>query len=143
MRERCTGCRAQHQRYNTIGGLTGRVAHQNDGSNASATLINSNPLDDPNAHTHMPSETRLRTCAIPTAGRYHWGTGAQRATISGPGLKWPPTSFLDYSSTGRGPPPVSCGSRKVTKTSQFSGFTQNQDLGTYRMIFQFSLREFL
>jgi len=40
------------------------------------------------------------------------------------------------------PPPVSGGSRKITKTSKISGFTQNQYLGTYPNILQFSRIEF-
>jgi len=54
---------------------------------------------------------------MPTPWRYHGGTGTQRATISGPGLQWPLPSIPESPSTGRGPPPVSGGSRKVTKTS--------------------------
>jgi len=50
-------------------------------------------------------------------GRHYGGTGTHRATISGTGLMWPLPSILDYPSTGKGPPPVSGGSRKVTKTS--------------------------
>jgi len=67
-------------------GITGREAHQNDGSNANATPIYSNTHDDPQSYTHIPSETRRKTCTIPTPGRHHGGTGAQRATVSGPGL---------------------------------------------------------
>jgi len=97
--------------------MTGREAHQNDGSNANATLIYSKSHDEPKACTHVPSETRRTTCTIPTPGRHHGRTGAQRATVSGPGLQWPLPSILDYPSTARGPPPVSGGCRKVTKTS--------------------------
>jgi len=119
-----------------------REAHQNDESNANSTLIYSNTHDDPKAYTHVPSEARRRTCTIPTPGRHHWGTGAQRATRSGPGLQWPMTSIPDYPSTGRGPLPVSAGSRKVTKTSQISGFSQNEYHGTDPKIFPFSRIEF-
>ena len=69
-------------------------------------------------------------------------TCTQRATVSGPGLEWPLPSIPVSSSTGRGPLLVSGGSRKVTKTSYISGFTQNQYLGTYPKIFQFSRIEF-
>jgi len=78
-----TGCGEQHRRTNTNAGITGCEAHQNDGSNANATLIYSNTHDDPTAYTHTPSEARRRTCTIPTHGRHHGGTGAQRATVSG------------------------------------------------------------
>jgi len=81
-----TGCGTPRQRYNANARITGREAHPNDGSNANATMIYSNTHDDPKAHTHIPSETRRRTCTIPTPWRYHRGTGAQRATVSGPGL---------------------------------------------------------
>ena len=67
-------------------GIPGREAHQTEGSNANAALIDSNRRDDPKAYPHVPSETRSKTCAIPTPGRYHGWTGAQRATVSGPGL---------------------------------------------------------
>jgi len=67
-------------------GITGREAHQNDGSSAHATMICSNTHDDPKAYTHIPSETRRRTCTIPTSRRHHGGSGTQRATVSGPGL---------------------------------------------------------
>ena len=81
-----TGCGALHQANDTNAGITGRQAHQNDGNNANATLMYSSTHDDPKAHTHIPSETRHKTRTIPTPGSYHAGTGAQRATVSGPGL---------------------------------------------------------
>jgi len=81
-----TGCGAKHRRNNTNAWITGRKAHQNDGSNANATLIYSKTQNDPKVNTHIPTETRRRTCTIPTPGRHHGGTGAQRATISGTGL---------------------------------------------------------
>jgi len=82
------------------------------------------------------------TCTIPTPGRRHGGTGAQRATVSGPGLQWPRNSILDYPFTGRGPLPVSGESRRVTKTSQISGISQNEYLGTDPKICHFSRIEF-
>ena len=78
--------RNARQSHNANAGITGREAHQNDGSNANATMIYSNTHDDPKAYSHIPSETRRRTCTIPTPWRYHGGTGTQRATVSGPGL---------------------------------------------------------
>jgi len=81
-----TGCGAKHRRNNTNAWISGREAHQNEGSIANATLIYSNTHDDPKAYTHIPSETRRRTCTIPTPGRHNGGIGAQRATVSGPGL---------------------------------------------------------
>jgi len=101
-------------------------------------MIYSNTHDDPKAYSHIPSETRHRTCTIPTPWPHNGGTDTQRATVSGPGLSWPLHSIPDSPCTGRGPPPVSGGRKKVTKTSQISGFTQNQYLGTYPKIFQFS-----
>jgi len=74
------------QSHNANAGITGREAHQNDGSSAHATMICSNTHDDPKAYTHIPSETRRRTCTIPTPWRHHGGSGTQRATVSGPGL---------------------------------------------------------
>ena len=87
--------------------ITGRGAHQNDGSNANATLIYSKTHDVPNACTRIPSETRLRTCAVPTPGGNHGGTGAQWAAVSGTGIKRTLPSILDYPANGRGPPPIS------------------------------------
>jgi len=101
-------------------------------------MIYSNTHDDPKAYSHTPSETRRRSCTIPTSWRYHGRTGTQRATVSGPGPYWPLPSIPDSPSTERGPSPVSGGSRKVTKTSYISGCTQNQYLGTYPKTFQFS-----
>jgi len=71
----------------------------------------------------------------------HGGTDAQRATVSGPGLSWPLHSILDYPSTGRGPLPDPGGSRKVTKTFQISGCTQNPYLTNYPKIFQNTRKE--
>jgi len=84
--EPSTRCGTLRQRHNANSRITGREAHQNDGSNANATMIYSNTHDDPKAYTHIPSETRRRTCTIPTLWRYHGRTGTQRATASGPGL---------------------------------------------------------
>jgi len=81
-----TGFGTQRQSHNANSGITGREAHKNDGSNANATTIYSNTHDDPKAYSHIPSETRSRTCTIPTSWRYHGGTGTHRATVSGPGL---------------------------------------------------------
>jgi len=74
------------QRYYTNAGITGREAHQNDGSDANATMIYSNTHDDPKAYCHIPSEARPRTSTIPTPWRCHGGTGTQWATVSGLGL---------------------------------------------------------
>ena len=76
----------EQRRNNTNAWITGRGAPQNDRSNANATLIYSKTQDDPKAYTHIPSEARSRTCTIPTPGRHHGRTGAQRATVSGTGL---------------------------------------------------------
>ena len=81
-----TGCGTLRQSHNANAGITGREAHKSDGSNANATTIYSNTHDDPKAYSHIPSETRRRTCTIPTRWRYHGGTGTQLATVSGPGL---------------------------------------------------------
>jgi len=81
-----TVCGMLRQSHNANAGITGREAHQKDGSNANATMICSNTHDDPKAYCHIPSETRRRTCTIPTPWGYHGGAGTQRATVSGPGL---------------------------------------------------------
>jgi len=81
-----TGCGPPRQSHDANAGITGREAHKNDGSNANATMIYSNTHDDPKAYTHVGSETRRRTCTIPTRWRYQGGTGTRRATVSGPGL---------------------------------------------------------
>jgi len=64
-------------------GSTGREAHQNDRSNPNATLIYSNTRDDPKAHTHIPSDTRRRTCTI-MAGPMPNGPRSQARASSGP-----------------------------------------------------------
>lgn len=112
-----TECGAEQRRIITDAWITGRGAHQNDKSNASATLIHSKTPDYPKTYTHIPSEEKRRTSTMLTPGRHNGGTGTHRATISGAGLKWPLPSILDHPSTGGGPPPVSGGCRKVTKNS--------------------------
>jgi len=67
VRKPSTGCGSLRQSHNANAEITGREAHKNDGSNASATMIYSNTHDDPKAYSHIPSETRRRTCTIPTA----------------------------------------------------------------------------
>jgi len=74
------------QRYYANAGITGREAHQNDGSNSNATMIYSNTHDDPKAYSHIHSEVRPSTSTIPTPRHCHGGTGTQRATVSGLGL---------------------------------------------------------
>jgi len=74
-------------RKNTNARFSGRRAHQIAGINANATLIYSSTHDDLKK-THIPSETRSRTCAIPTQDETVVGgpgTGVPRSLMRGPG----------------------------------------------------------
>jgi len=88
VRKPSTGCEATQRRKNTNAWITGRGAHQNAGTNANATLIYSSTHDDPKAYSHTPSETRRRTCTIPTQEEMVVGgpgPGGPRSLMRGPG----------------------------------------------------------
>ena len=73
----------EHKRLDHRGGV-----HQNAGTHANATLIYSSMHDNPKSYTHIPSETRCRTCSIPTQEETVVGgpvPGGPRSLMRGPG----------------------------------------------------------
>jgi len=78
----------------------------NAGPNANAMLIYSNTHDDHKANTHIPSETRRRTCTVPTT--------LEEIVIGGPVLDGP-------QSLNRGPRGPCQGSRDPLSLEERSG----------------------